>query len=135
MQLRVPGKGHAGVQGMPPGDLLLMITVREHDLFVRDGDDLHILSTITYPQAVLGATLEAPTLQGHVKLAIPQGTESNTVFRVRGKGMPRLRGGHGDLLVTVKISVPKQLRKEEKELIEKLAAVEKPKGFFERFRL
>ncbi len=135
MQMRVPGKGHAGAPGQAPGDLLVAVFVEEHELFTREGDDLHLASTITYPQAVLGAELEVPTLTGSVTLAIPAGTESHTTFRVRNKGMPKLRGGIGDLLVTVKLGVPKNISKEERALIEKLAGVEKPKGFFERLRL
>lgn len=135
MQLRVPGEGNAGLPGYPPGDLLIYITVREHELFAREGDNLHIVSAITYPQAVLGTTIEVPLLKGSAKLAIPSGTESHTIFKVRGKGMPKLRGGAGDLLVTVKIAVPKHPSREERELIEQLGGVEKPKSFFERFKL
>jgi molecular chaperone DnaJ len=135
MQLRVPNQGNAGPQGQPAGDLLVGILVEEHELFVRDDDNLLVQSTITYPQAVLGTKLEVPTLTGTVTLAVPSGTQSHTTLRVRGKGMPNLRGGQGDLLVTVKIAVPKSLSKKERELVEALGGVEKPKSFFERLGL
>jgi molecular chaperone DnaJ len=135
MQLRVPGKGNAGSPGQPPGDLLVGVLVEEHELFTRDGDDLLVQSTITYPQAVLGTKLEVPTLHGSVTLQVPPGTQSHTTLRVRGKGTASLRGGSGDLLVTVKVDVPSKLSKKERELIEELGGVEKPKSFFERLGL
>jgi molecular chaperone DnaJ len=135
MQLRVPGQGNSGLPGQPPGDLLVGIYIKEHELFTREGDDLHIVSSVTYPQAVFGTTLDVPLLKGSVKIAIPPGTESHTMFKAKGKGMPKLRGGQGDLLVTVKIAVPKAVNKEEKQLLEKLAGIEKPKSFFERFKI
>ena len=135
MQLRVRGEGHAGIPGQPAGDLLVDVYVEEHELFTREGDDLHIQASITYPQAVLGTALEVPTLQGSIKLAIPEGTQSHTVFRAKGKGMPTLRGGRGDLLVTVHLQVPKSPSKQERELLEKLSQTEKPRSFFERFKL
>jgi molecular chaperone DnaJ len=136
MTLRVAGAGNAGRAGQPPGDLLVGVLVEEHELFTREGDDLHVQSTITYPQAVLGTTIDVPTIAGGtVTLKIPEGTEHGTVLRARGKGMPGLRGGHGDLLVTVKLHVPRSVSGKERELLEKLAGIEKPKGFFERFKL
>lgn len=134
MQLRLGGKGNAGLPGFPPGDLLVDVQVREHKLFTRDGDDLHIIAYITYPQAALGDNIEVPTLDSSIKLSIPEGTQSHTVLRVRGKGMPKLRGNTGDLLVTIKIDVPKRVSSKERELIEKLAGVEKSRSFFERFK-
>ena len=135
MQLRVPGRGNAGGPGQSPGDLLVGVFVSEHELFTRDGDDLLLQSTVTYPQAVLGTSLEVPTLLGSVTLSLPAGTASNSVLRARGKGMSKLRGGHGDLLVTIIVDIPKHPSKKERELIEQLAGIEKPKGFFGRLGL
>jgi molecular chaperone DnaJ len=136
MTLRVQGRGNVGKAGQASGDLLVGVIVEEHDLFTREGDDLHIQSRITYPRAVLGGSIDVPTITGStVTLKIPEGTSHGTVLRARGKGMPSLRGGQGDLLVTVVIDVPKSVSGKERELLEKLAGFEKPKSFFERFKL
>ena len=135
MQLRVPGRGNAGSAGQQPGDLLVGVFVAEHELFTRDADDLLLQSTITFPQAVLGTSLEVPTLTGSVTVTVPVGTQSHTTLRARGKGMPKLRGGAGDLLITILVDIPRNPSKKERELIEQLAGVEKPKGFFERLGL
>ncbi len=136
MTLRVPGAGNSGRAGQPAGDLLVGVIIEEHELYTREGDDLHVQSTISYPQAVLGTTIDVPTILGAtVTLAVPAGTQHGTVLRARNKGMPGLRGGSGDLLITIKLYIPKSVSGKEKELLEKLAGIEKPKSFFERFKL
>jgi len=104
--------------------------VRPHDVFGRRGDDLTVDLPVTFPEAALGANVEVPTLNGPVTLKVPAGTPSGKTFRVRGKGIPRKKGGHGDLLATVVVDVPGKLSREEKKLVEQLreAAKESPRG-------
>ncbi|MEA3430799.1 MAG: molecular chaperone DnaJ [Nanoarchaeota archaeon] len=120
-RLRISGEGEAGEKGGPPGDLYIVIHVEEHDIFVRDGNDIYIEVSISYTQATLGDEIEVPTLKGDAKLKIPSGTQPGTVFRMRGKGIKSLRGfGTGDEKVRVQVNVPKKLNKKQKELIQKL---------------
>ncbi|HXX59288.1 MAG TPA: DnaJ C-terminal domain-containing protein, partial [Dehalococcoidales bacterium] len=122
MQIRVRGEGNSGYRGGPAGDLLIGIEVREHELFVRDGDDILINAPINFAQAALGTELEVPTLEGPAKVKIPSGTQTGSVFKLKGKGMPRLNEkGHGDELVTVKVITPESLTKEQKQLLEQLS--------------
>ena len=108
----------------PAGDLLVKVHVQPSQTFGRKGNDLTLTVPITYPEAVLGTKLEVPTLNGGVKLKVPAGTPSGKTFRVRGKGVTPDRGRTGDLLVTVQVAVPSKVSKEEKKLLEDLAAIE-----------
>ena len=118
-----PGGGNAGVNGGPAGDLLVTVIVRPHPRFERDGTSVLLEQEISYAQAALGSEVEVPTLDGKVKLNIPEGTQPGAVFRLRGKGIPHLRGGgRGDQFVTVNIKVPKNLTGSQKELLRQFAA-------------
>jgi molecular chaperone DnaJ len=124
-RVRITGQGEPSATGGPPGDCYCFITVLPHPLFDRDGQHLVCRVPITYAQAALGATLEVPTLQGRGEIQIPPGTQSATVFRLAGRGMPDPhRRGVGDLLVQVVIEVPKRLSKEEEALLRQLADLE-----------
>jgi molecular chaperone DnaJ len=106
-QVRVPGQGHAGPRGGPRGDLIVITRVREHAFFTRKGDNLHCEVPVTLTEAVLGARIRVPTLDGEAVLTVPPGTQSGQVLRLRGKGLRRLHGeGQGDLHVTVRVLVP-----------------------------
>jgi molecular chaperone DnaJ len=118
-RIKVAGRGEPGGPGMPAGDLYVRVRVGDHRIFGRKGDNLTIDLPLSYPEAVLGAHVQVPTLNGPVTLKVPAGTESGKTFRVKGKGAPK-RGGHGDLLVTVHVDVPKKLSKREKELLAEL---------------
>ena len=112
------GQGHAGVNGGPNGDLLITVSVRAHALFERDGSSVLYEMPISFVQAALGAEVEVPTLDGKVKYTIPEGPQTGTTFRLRNKGIPYLNGvGRGDQYVTVFIETPKNLTKEQKELL------------------
>ncbi len=118
-----PGGGNAGVNGGPAGDLLVSVIVRPHPRFERDGTSVLLEQEISYAQAVLGAEVEVPTLDGKVKLNIPEGTQPGAVFRLKGKGIPYLRGsGRGDQFVSVQVKVPKNLTSSQKELLRQFAA-------------
>jgi len=121
-QLRVSGKGEAGYNGGPNGDLYLVFRVKAHDIFERIGSDLNLELPITYPQAALGAKIDVPTPYGTVELKIPHGTQSETTFRLKGKGVPYINSSRkGDLYVQVKVIVPTNLSKKQKDLLNKLA--------------
>ena len=118
-----PGGGNAGANGGPAGDLLVSIIVRPHPRFERDGTSVLLEQEISYAQAALGAEIEVPTLDGKVKLSIPEGTQPGAVFRLKGKGIPYLRGsGRGDQFVSVTVKVPKNLTSSQKELLRQFAA-------------
>ena len=120
-QLRVPGKGEAGSNGGENGDLYLEFTVKDHELFLRDGDDIYLELPITITEAVLGCKKDIPTLNGIVKLTIPAGSESGDKHRLKGKGIENVRSGvHGNMYVILRIMVPKKLNKEQKKLFESL---------------
>jgi molecular chaperone DnaJ len=122
-RIRVAGRGHAGERGGPPGDLYVLIRVREDSRFVRDGDHLVTAVDIAAPLAALGTTVEVPTLEEPVELEIPPGTQPHETLVLRGKGMPSLRGRrHGDLRVVVNVVVPRRLSGEQRTLYEQLAA-------------
>ena len=136
------GQGHAGKNGGPSGDLLITVMIKPHELFRRDGTSVFCEAPITFTQAVLGAELEIPTIDGKVKYTIPEGTQTGTVFRLRGKGIPVLNGrGRGDQYVTVTIETPRDLNKEQKEALRKFSETlgegnyEKQKSFFKKFKL
>ena len=117
------GKGNAGVNGGPAGDLLVSVIVRPHARFERDGNSVLLEQPISFAQATLGAEIEVPTLDGKVKMNIPEGTQPGATFRLRGKGVPYLRGsGRGDQFVTVTVAVPKNLTGSQKELLRQYAA-------------
>jgi molecular chaperone DnaJ len=121
-RLKLRGEGEAGQHGGPAGDLYVVITVRDHPLFIRDGQNIICEIPITFPEAAIGAEIEVPTLGGKVKMKIPAGTQSGSVFRLRGKGAPDLRGyGHGDQLVRIIVEVPRKLTARQHELLEEFA--------------
>ncbi|MBN1826744.1 MAG: molecular chaperone DnaJ [Candidatus Eisenbacteria bacterium] len=115
------GKGNVGPRGGPRGDVLVVIEEKPHPRFERHGDDLLAEAQISFAEAVLGGSIEVPTLEGSVKMNVPAGTPSGKIFRLRGKGFPHLRGhGKGDQLVRVHIWVPKKLKKEEKKALDEM---------------
>ena len=117
----IPGGGEHGRGGAPDGDLHVMVHLERHELFERRGKDLHGVVEVSYPQAVLGAELEVPTINGPVKMKVKPGTEGGQVYRLRGKGMPSLRGSSkGDHLVHIEINIPKKPSPRQKVLIEEL---------------
>jgi curved DNA-binding protein len=121
-KLRVAGKGAAGRNGGPPGDLYLQISIRNHPIFVREGDDLIVEREIAFSEAVLGATMEVPTLEGMKKVKVPPGTQCHTKMRLKGLGVPRFQGsGRGDEYVKVIVKVPKRVGEKTRKLIEELA--------------
>lgn len=122
--LRLRGKGGPGSNGGPAGDLLVKVRVAPSRTFGRKGNDLTVTVPITFSEAALGTKIDVPTLNGGVKVRIPSGTPSGKTFRVSGKGIKPERGRPGDLLVTVQVAVPQKISKEEKKLIEELAAYE-----------
>jgi molecular chaperone DnaJ len=120
-RIRYAGQGEAGVNGGPAGDLYVILHVKEHKLFARDGKDLHCAVPISFTQAALGAEIKIPTLEGDHTLKIPEGTQSGTVFRIRGKGVPVVNSrGKGDLFVEVKVNTPAKLTKHQRELLQQL---------------
>ncbi len=138
-RLRVQGGGEAGVRGGPPGDLFVVVSLRRHKLFQRENDDLIYELPLQMARAALGTEVEVPTLDGKAVMKVPEGTQPGAVFRLRGKGMPRLYGrGKGDLRVRVNVIVPKRLTAREKELLTELARLEPPeekeKGFIDRMK-
>lgn len=133
-RVRFPGKGEAGPLGGPPGDLYVNVHVKPHKYFKRKDGDILLDLPLTFAEAALGTTVEIPTIDGKVKLKIPAGTSDGKKFRLRGKGAPRPKGkGHGDMIVTTHVVVPKKLSGKEKELIQKLKEMEKenPRAFLE----
>ncbi len=121
-RMRVPGKGTAGRNGAPPGDLYLIITVRPHEFFRREGNDIHITVPITVTEAALGAKIEVPTTSGKTLLRIPPGTQSGQKFRLRGKGAQSLRGeGVGNQIVEVRVVVPRVADERSKEILRELS--------------
>ncbi len=135
-QLRLRGEGEASKEGGSKGDLFIMVHVLPHRLFRREGDDLYYDLELGYPQAALGTEATVPTMEGDVSMTIPPGSQPGQVLRLKGKGMPRLNGyGRGNLLVRLRIVVPTQLTRREKEILQELAkesgqSVRGPKGFF-----
>ncbi len=129
MRLRLSGLGEMGPDG--PGDLLVRVHVRPDERFEREGEDLHVQVPISYTMAVLGGKVRVPTLDGEAEMSVPAGTQSHTVLRLRGEGLPRLHGkGKGDLLAQIIIEVPKRVDERQKELLRRLdeEGKEKKKG-------
>ncbi|MEM4262435.1 MAG: molecular chaperone DnaJ [Thermoplasmata archaeon] len=121
MRLRVRGAGEPGPEGGPPGDLYVIVHVAPHHQFLRDGNDLLIEVPVTISQAALGDEVKIPTMDGNAMLTIPPGTQSGTIFRLRGRGMPDVAGrGRGDILAKVVVSIPKRLTREQKNLLKQL---------------
>jgi molecular chaperone DnaJ len=130
-RLRLTGEGEAGGVGGPPGDLYVVIHVQEHPFFHRDGNDLDVEVPLNFPTVALGGEIRIPTLEGEEPFKVPEGTESGQAFRLRGRGMPDVTGrGRGDLFITVKVTTPKKLTREQKKLLEQLAS-SLPKEKFE----
>ena len=138
--LRDRGKGCAGANGGPNGDLLVTVNVKRHPVFTRQGQSVYIEMPISFTQAALGAEIEVPTIDGRVRYTIAEGTQTGTTFRLKGKGIPYLNGsGRGDEFVTVVVETPSRLSKEQKELLRKLettgdASHPKRKKFFDFFK-
>jgi molecular chaperone DnaJ len=129
--LRLSGEGEAGPGGGPAGDLYVVIHVQDHPFFQREGNDLYCEVPLNFTTLALGGEIRIPTIDGHEPFHVPAGTEAGSTFRIRGRGMPDVNGrGQGDLLVTVKVSTPKKLSKDQKKLLEQLAAT-LPKEEFE----
>ena len=121
-RLRLTGEGEAGPSGGPSGDLYVVVHVQDHAFFQREGNDLFCEIPVSYPTLALGGEITVPTLDGTEPLPIPEGTQTGTTFRLRAKGMPDVSNrGRGDLHVTVKVSVPKKLSKDQRALLEELA--------------
>jgi len=121
-KLRLAGKGMPGKNGGPPGDLYLQISVKDHPIFTREGDDLVVEKEVGFSEAVLGTTVEVPTLEGKKRVKVPPGTQSHTKMRLKGLGLPRFqREGRGDELVKVIVRVPKRVSEKSKKMIEELA--------------
>lgn len=119
MQLSMSGKGNAGMQGGPAGDLIINIKEKEHDFFTRDNNNILYELEVNFADAVLGTSIEVPTLTGKVKITLPQGTPSGKIFRLRGKGLPSVQGyNRGDQLIHVNIFVPEQISSEERKVLE-----------------
>ncbi len=135
-RLRVLGEGEGGVRGGPPGDLYVVVRVEPHDLFAREGADLHLEQEISAFVAALGVEIEVPTLDGTEKLKVPAGAQPGDTLSLKGKGLPRLRrGGRGDLLVHLKVTVPRKLTAKQRELVKALVAdEEKHPGVFRKVR-
>jgi molecular chaperone DnaJ len=121
-RIRYAGEGDAGRSGGPKGDLFIVLSIRPHDFFERNGHDLHCVIPISFPQAALGAEFEVPGLGGPVNLKIPDGTQSGREIRIRARGMPFLNEkGSGDMIVRVLVQVPRKLSRAQREIVAKLA--------------
>ena len=139
--MQLAGKGEPGERGGPSGDLLITVRVKPHQMFRREGYDVYIDLPITFVDAAIGATVKVPTLDGLVEYDIPEGTQPGSVFRLRGKGIPYIRGkNRGDEYVTVDVEVPKGLSAKQKELLKEFEALsegknyKKQKGFLDKMR-
>ena len=135
------GMGDAGANGGPAGDVIVMVTVRPDDLFQRDGYDVWVTVPITFSQAVLGDNVTVPTIDGKVEYTVPEGTQSGTTFRLRGKGIQYLNGrGRGDMYVKCEVEIPKKLNKTQRDALKKFEGTlkddnyEKRKGFFKKLK-
>ncbi|HEY8531569.1 MAG TPA: DnaJ C-terminal domain-containing protein, partial [Limnochorda sp.] len=139
-RIRLAGEGEAGERGGPPGDLYVFVSVRPHPFFRREGKDIHCEVPISFVQAALGAEIEVPTLEGPATLKIPEGTQTGTSFRMRGKGVPDVRGfGRGDQYVRVKVVTPTHLTEAQRELLRQFARaggdqIQEDRGFFGRVK-
>ena len=135
------GQGDAGMNGGPSGDVIVTVSVRPDSMFQRDGYDIWVNVPITYTQAVLGADITVPTVDGKVEYTVPEGTQSGTKFRLRGKGVQYLNGrGRGDQYVVVTVEIPKKLNRTQREALKTFDACmkdenyEQRKGFFKSLK-
>ena len=135
------GMGDAGANGGPAGDVIVMVTVRPSEVFQRDGYDVWVTVPITYSQAVLGDSITVPSIDGKVEYTVPEGTQSGTTFRLRGKGIQYLNGrGRGDMYVKCEVEIPKKLNKAQRDALKKFEGTlkeenyEKRKGFFKKLK-
>jgi len=140
-RLKLRGEGEASPMGGQPGDLYIMLRVREHPLFSRQNNDVICELPVSFPQAALGTEIEVPTLEGKLKMKVPAGTQSGNVFRLRGKGVADLHGGgRGDQLVRVQVETPRKLSAKQRELLEEFARLDgedvhpMSKSFFEKVK-
>ncbi len=147
-RLRLSGEGEVGPGGGPPGDLYVVIHVQDHAFFQRDGNDLYCEIPLNFPTLALGGEIRIPTLEGDEPFTVPEGTQTATTFRLRGRGMPDVNGrGRGDLMVTVRVITPRKISREQRKLLEQLstslpkeqfeptpAAEHEDKGLFERVK-
>ena len=128
-RLRLTGEGESGVRGGPPGDLYVVLAVKEHPIFIRHGDDIYCEVPINFSQAALGAQIEIPTIGGRTIVKIPAGSQTGAEFRVKGKGFPNARGyGQGDLVARIFVEVPTHLTAKQRELLEQFARLENGAG-------
>jgi len=140
MQLRLNGEGSGGLNGGPPGDLYVLVRIREHAMFARNGGDLYCDLPVSFPQLALGADLEVPVLGGTAKLKVPGGSQPGQILKLRGRGMPRLRErGHGDACYRLLLEVPPKLNAGQREALESFEAASKERGplaasFLERMK-
>ncbi len=143
MQLSISGKGNAARRGGVNGDLIVLIEEQEHGQLVRDGNDLLYNAFVSFPDAVLGSSVEIPTLEGKVKVKVDAGTQPGKILRLRGKGLPDINGyGRGDLLVKINVWIPKNLSKDDKKMMEGLrenpvfkpGKVDEKSGFFQKVK-
>jgi molecular chaperone DnaJ len=138
-RMRIAGEGEAGTQGGPSGDLYVVIHVSEHEQFERQGSNLYSAVPISFGQAALGAEISIQSLENQQQLKIPAGTQTGTVFRLKGQGMPVLGGrGRGDLFVAVTVVTPTTLSREQRKLLEQLSEIEttdlEDKGLIDKVR-
>ena len=140
MQLRLAGEGEPGTMGAPPGDLFVFIHVRPHELFERHGDDVVCRIDVSFPQASLGADIEVPTLDGEAKVTVPVGTQTGTLLRLHGQGIPNVRSGvRGDQVMQCFVKTPRGLTERQRELLREFAAIDGQKvkaggaGGFKKF--
>ena len=140
-RLKLSGEGESGAHGAPPGDLYVVITVKEHPIFQREGQNVICEVPISFPQATLGCEIEVPTLDGKVRLKIPAGTQGGKIMKLAGKGIPVLQGyGRGDQLVVVRVETPTRLTARQKELLEEFVREggddvnPMGKGFFDKVK-
>ena len=121
-RIRYQGEGESGRYGGPAGDLYVVLSVKKHKFFERDGDDLHCIMPVSFPQAALGTELEIETLEGKESIKVPEGVQSGREFRLRGKGVPHLNErGKGDLIVQIRVETPTKLTKQQRDLMKQLS--------------
>ncbi len=140
-RLKLRGEGESGLNGGPSGDLYVVLHVQEHALFAREGNDVLCEVPIGFTQAALGSEIDVPTPHGKMKVKVPAGTQSGNMFRLKGKGVPDVRGyGHGDALVRVVVETPRKLTAKQRELLEEFARLSGEevhpisKGFFDKMK-
>jgi len=133
LRLRIPNKGEGGLRGGPPGDLYVRLNVEAHEFFERDGQDLYCQIPVSMVQAAIGDSIEIQTLDGTRKVTIPPGTQSGEFIRLKGEGVPRLKGyGRGDLLIDIRVKTPLNLNKRQEELLHEFADIENNKNSTEK---